>query len=421
MKLKDLKNKRILILGYGKEGKATEAFLKKAFPSILVDHTDKKMESAYLERQKEYDVVIKTPGIPKKFITVPYTTATNLFFESCPGVIIGVTGSKGKSTTSTLIYHILKSSGKPVHLVGNIGNPALLELMLPRGKDDIFVIELSSYQLDDIAYSPHISVMLNLFPEHMDYHGDVSTYFESKKNIIKQSKENDFFIYNPQYEDLVQLAKNTYCRAIPFTELIPLSDNKIPLLGEHNRTNIKAALTVVSLFDISEESIKKSLLTFKPLRHRLENIGTYREITFYDDAISTTPESTICAINSFPKIGTIFLGGFDRGYDFGKLSQVIIDQKIPNIVLFPDSGDTIFKLLKKVVGIKFRFLKTKSMEEAVVFAYENTPVNTVCLLSTASPSYSLWKNFEEKGDLFQFFVKKYQRLRVPGRFNKAVG
>src|SRR3989339_374132 len=382
MKLKDLKNKRILILGYGKEGKATEAFLKKAFPSILVDHTDKKMESAYLERQKEYDVVIKTPGIPKKFITVPYTTATNLFFESCPGVIIGVTGSKGKSTTSTLIYHILKSSGKPVHLVGNIGNPALLELMLPRGKDDIFVIELSSYQLDDIAYSPHISVMLNLFPEHMDYHGDVSTYFE---------------------------AKNTYCRAIPFTELIPLSDNKIPLLGEHNRTNIKAALTVVSLFDISEESIKKSLLTFKPLRHRLENIGTYIEIKFYDDANSTTPQSTIAAIKSLSPIDTIFLGGEDRGYDFSTLVDEIIKMRISNIVLFPNSGLKILSFLKKQTAYQPRILETSDMKEAVRFAYLHTKPHTICLLSTASPSYSVWKNFEEKGDLFTLYASKYEK------------
>ena len=281
--------------------------------------------------------------------------------------------------------------------------------MLPRGKDDIFVIELSSYQLDDIAYSPHISVMLNLFPEHMDYHGDVSTYFESKKNIIKQSKENDFFIYNPQYEDLVQLAKNTYCRAIPFTELIPLSDNKIPLLGEHNRTNIKAALTVVSLFDISEESIKKSLLTFKPLRHRLENIGTYREITFYDDAISTTPQSTIAAIKSLSPIDTIFLGGEDRGYDFSTLVDEIIKMRISNIVLFPNSGLKILSFLKKQTAYQPRILETSDMKEAVRFAYLHTKPHTICLLSTASPSYSVWKNFEEKGDLFTLYASKYEK------------
>jgi len=145
---------------------------------------------------------------------------------------------------------------------------------------------------------------------------------------------------------------------------------------------------------------------FKPLPHRLQMIGKFKEIIFYDDAISTTPESTILAIESLKQIGTIFLGGTDRGYDFNKLVEVVIDYKIPNIVLFPDSGEKIFGLFQKVTGINF--LKTESMEEAVKFAYKYTQKNKICLLSNASPSYSLWKNFEEKGDLFQFFVKKYQ-------------
>lgn len=168
--------------------------------------------------------------------------------------------------------------------------------------------------------------------------------------------------------------------------------------------NIDAATAVAKIFDISDEIIKNAVRNFQPLPHRLQFVGKFKDILFYDDAISTTPESTVCAINSFLKIGTIFLGGLDRGYDFNELSKIIIDKKIPNIVLFPDSGEKIFNLLKKVAGIKF--LKTKSMEEAISFAYKNTPANTVCLLSTASPSYSLWKNFEEKGNQFQLFVKK---------------
>ena len=161
---------------------------------------------------------------------------------------------------------------------------------------------------------------------------------------------------------------------------------------------------MVKIFDISDEIINNTVQNFQPLPHRLQFVGKFKNILFYDDAISTTPESTICAINSFPVIGTIFLGGLDRGYDFNELSKIIIDKKIPNIVLFPDSGQKIFELLKNIEGINF--FKTKNMEQAVDFAYKNTPTNTVCLLSTASPSYSLWKNFEEKGNEFQFFVKK---------------
>ena len=196
------------------------------------------------------------------------------------------------------------------------------------------------------------------------------------------------------------------CKAIPFEQKIPIKDKDIPLIGLHNRENIKAAVTVAHLLDIKDDTIVEAVKKFKSLPHRLQMVGKFKEIIFYDDAISTTPQSTILAIESLKNVGTIFLGGEDRGYDFNKMVEVIINYKIPNIVLFPDSGEKIFKLLDKVSG--FKFFKTKSMEEAVKFAYKYTPQNKICLLSCASPSYSLWKDFEEKGDQFQFFVKKYQ-------------
>jgi len=409
MKLDQLKKyKKILILGYEKEGQATERFLKKYHPTALIGIADQKIDPNYLDEQNKYDLVIRSPGVPKHLITKPYTTATNIFFGNCQGKIIGVTGSKGKSTTASLIYSILKNAKKKVKLCGNIGRPMLLELLKPMSREDIFVCELSSYQLDDIEYSPHISVITNLFPEHMNYHGSIDVYYQAKKNILKFVTPGDYYCYNPKYPILEQWAKNINCQSLPSERTIYFDPMTNPLIGEHNLENIDEAVTVAKIFNTSDEIIKNTVYNFQPLPHRLQLVGKFKEIVFYDDAISTTPESTICAINSFPKIGTIFLGGMDRGYDFGKLSRVIIDKKIPNIVLFPDSGDTIFKLLKKVVGIKFKFLRTKSMEEAVKFAYQYTPQGKICLLSNASPSYSLWKNFEEKGDLFQFFVKKYQ-------------
>lgn len=406
MKLQDLKKyKKILILGYGKEGQATEKFLKKYLPEAVVGIADQNISPNYLDEQKNYDLVIRSPGISKKLITKPYTTATNIFFANINNIVIGVTGSKGKSTTASLIYSILKTAGKKVRLVGNIGYPMLKEIFRPVNKDDIFVAELSSYQLDDIKYSPHISVITNLFPEHMNYHGNTDNYYEAKKNILKFVKPDDYYCYNPKYSILVQWTKSIKCHTLPSKRTIYFDRIANPLLGEHNLENIDEAVTVAkNIFNISDEVIKNTVRNFKPLPHRLQFIGKFKGILFYDDAISTTPESTICAIKSFPKIGTIFLGGLDRGYDFNELARVIIDRKIPNIVLFPDSGEKIFKLLNNVTGIKF--LKTKNMEEAVSFAYKNTPADTICLLSTASPSYSLWKNFEEKGDEFQSFVKK---------------
>ncbi|MEK7177472.1 MAG: cyanophycin synthetase, partial [Patescibacteria group bacterium] len=220
---------------------------------------------------------------------------------------------------------------------------------------------------------------------------------------------DDYFIYNPKFAELKSWAKNSHCKNIPFEQNIPIRDEDIPLIGKHNRENIKASITVAHLLDIDDVTIIKAIKEFRPLPHRLQLIGKFKEITFYDDAISTTPQSTILAIESLKNIGTIFLGGTDRGYDFNKMVEVIIDYKIPNIVLFPESGDVILKIIKSKKAEYLRIFNTKSMEEAVKFAYKYTPQNKICLLSNASPSYSLWKNFEEKGDLFQSLVKKYNR------------
>jgi UDP-N-acetylmuramoylalanine--D-glutamate ligase len=408
MKLSQLKKyKKILILGYGKEGQATEKFLKKYYATGFIGIADKKISVNYLDEQKKYDLIIRSPGIPKKLIIKPYTTATNIFLANINNVVIGVTGTKGKSTTASLIYSIFKQAGKKVHLIGNIGRPMLDEMLKKIDKEDIFVCEFSSYQLDDIKYSPHISVVLDLFPEHMNYHDSVKNYYNAKKNIIARVTTNDYFIYNPEFSELKSWAKNLTCKTIPFEQNISIKDRYIPLLGEHNRENIKAAITVAHLFNINNATIVEAIKQFKPLPHRLQLIGTFKKIIFYDDAISTTPQSTILAIESLKNVGTIFLGGEDRGYDFNKMVEVIINYKIPNIVLFPDSGEIILKIIKSK-KIKLHLFNTKSMEEAVKFAYKHTPKGKVCLLSNASPSYSLWKNFEEKGNLFQFFVKKYQ-------------
>jgi UDP-N-acetylmuramoylalanine--D-glutamate ligase len=406
MKLVDLANKKILIAGYGKEGQSTHEYLKRYLPNARVDVTDINDGPAYLDKQDDYDLVIKSPGIHKRYIHVPYTTATNIFFANTLGMTIGVTGTKGKSTTSSLIYAMLKKAGKRVHLVGNIGNPMLSELPLEIDTSDIYVCELSSYQLDDIQYSPHIAVIVNVFPEHMNYHGSIEDYWGAKKRIVKFSTPEDFLVYNPRSTKLQELALETTATAMPYVKKLPFPDEDIPLLGEHNKENVRAAVTVGSILSIDKEVMHKAVADFIPLPHRLEHVGEYKGVIFYDDAISTTPESTICAIEAIDNISTIFLGGLDRGYDFQELVNVIHKKNIRTIVLFPDSGDRIEELLKKNVDDRYVTLHTSSMEEAVRFAYDWAPKNTVCLLSTASPSYSVWKSFEEKGDLFQKHVKE---------------
>lgn len=397
--------KNILILGYGKEGAVSKKYIEKNYPNLKVGVSDEKNGKDYLKKQSEYDLVIKTPGIKKELVKIPYTTATNIFFSEIKKLgnkTIGVTGSKGKSTTTSLIYFILKEAGKNMRILGNIGNPMLETLLEPINNDEIFVIELSSYQLDDIEFSPDIAVVTNLFPEHMDYHAGLKNYYEAKKNIIKFQNKDSAFVYDPKNKKLGQWAKEAQGKIIPFADEKFLSGMSLPLIGEHNKENIRAAIAVAKEFDIADQIIKQAIDKFKPLPHRLEFIGEFKNIKFYDDAISTTPESTIMAIESLKNVDTIFLGGEDRGYNFLKLEKTIKKYKISNVVLFPDSGKRI-----KIKGLNV--LKTKSMEQAVKFAYKYTKPGKICLLSCASPSYSLWKNFEEKGNQFKFFVEKLSK------------
>ena len=406
MQITELQNKTILILGYGKEGQSTERFLKAKVPSAKILIADQSKDPKYLEKQHDADIVIKSPGIPSQLLNVPYTTATNIFFANDNHTKIGITGSKGKSTTSSLIYAMLKQAGKHVHLIGNIGTPMLDYLINPVEEDAIFVCELSSYQLQDLNYSPHVSVIVSLFPDHINYHGTVEDYYEAKHQIIKNASAEDYFIYNPQFELLTKWAKEADCKTLPFISELPESVTTIPLLGEHNRSNIRGAITAARICNVSDEDIAQAIASFQPLAHRLQPVGTFKDIPFYDDAISTTPESTIAAINSLPKIGTIFLGGQNRGYDFHELVKIVLEKEIQNVVLFPDSGEAILNAFKETQQTLPNILQTDSMEAAVKFAYDHTPSGTICLLSTASPSYTIWKNFEEKGDIFQLYVRQ---------------
>ena len=410
--LKFLGMKNAAILGYGKEGEISEKYLKKNFPKLKVDILDQKFDKDYLKKQEGYDILIKTPVIPKERVKILYTTATNIFFSKINQLgnqTIGVTGSKGKSTTTSLIFTILKEAGKNVKILGNIGNPMLETLMSPIKKDEIFVLELSSYQLDDIAFSPNIAVVTNLFPEHMDYHSGLENYYQAKKNIIKFQTDKDIFVYNPKNKKIRSWLREAGGKTVPFASKIPLQGSEIPLLGEHNKENIRAAVAVAREFGVADETVNKAIKRFKPLSHRLEFVGKFRGIKFYDDAISTTPESTIMAIKSLKNVSTIFLGGEDRGYDFSQLEKAIQKYKIKNIVLFPVSGKRILKSILRHGSGGLNVLKTSSMGAAVRFAYRHTEPGKICLLSCASPSYSLWKNFEEKGDQFQKIVFEYGR------------
>ena len=392
----------VVLLGYGKEGRATESYLKVRYSACTIGIADKSENDKYLEKQYDYDIAVRTPGLPKSQVHVQYTTATNMFFAEAEKVgceIIGVTGSKGKSTTVSLMKHIFDCAGKKAVLAGNIGVPLLEIAEHGLDTDTLYIAELSSYQLDDIAYSPHVAVVTNLFPDHMDYHGGEDAYYEAKKNIMRYQESDDVFLFNASTSLLKEWASESLGKGVSFS----LGDGEgyaTNLRGEHNTGNIAAAVAVARMYDITEDVIERAIADFTPLPHRLEHVGTFRDIDFYDDAISTTPESTIAALKSIPHAETIFLGGHDRGYDFTELADFLLHTDVKNIVLFSGMKDVIDRS-------KFNIVETHSMEEAVRFAYETTSPGKACLLSTASPSHGLWKNFEEKGDSFQQYVRHH--------------
>ncbi len=397
--------KKIVLLGYGKEGQATERFLQNHAPQAEIVIADQTRDPNYLALQAAGNLVIKTPGIPKRLVTVPYTTATNIFFANVKRPVIGVTGSKGKSTTSSLIAAMLQAGGKRVRLVGNIGSPALDAL----DEDvlvDLYVMELSSYQLDDIERAPEVAVFTSFFPEHLDYHGSLEAYFDAKANIVRKGDKNQVFVYSQHYPELQELVAEAPGEAVPFVEDLPFSTEGMRLRGVHNLQNICGAWTVAQRFGVTPQRAEEALKNFTPLPHRLTDIGTFKGITFVDDAIATAPEATIQALQSWPHVETLFLGGTDRGYVFDELAKMIDASDVKNIVLFPDTGAKIKATLEKVSRRSFAWCETESMEEAVRFAFSHTSQGKACLLSTASPSYRLWKNFEEKGDEFTKWVKK---------------
>ncbi|MFA5131530.1 MAG: UDP-N-acetylmuramoyl-L-alanine--D-glutamate ligase [Patescibacteria group bacterium] len=425
-----------LILGFGIEGKFAADYLQKKYPGFKFAIADQKDGPDYLSAVKDYDVIIKSPGISLREPELvaaqnsgrEITSITNIFLEKYGAQTIGVTGTKGKSTTASLIYEILKAAGKNVYLVGNIGFDPLSHLLCAPDKNKIFVYELSSYQLESAKHSPHISVFINIFPDHLPYHRGFNNYFKAKTNITNFQTPADLFIYNDKYPAIKKLAARTPAQTLAYPKecsvrgtniyyfsekIIALSD--IKLLGEHNIKNIMAAICVAKNYKISTAAIKRALSKFTNLNHRLEFVGRFKNIAFYDDAISTTPESTLAAIEVFKeKIGTLILGGEDRGYKFGALAKRLAELKIRNYVFFPNSGRAIASAIQKAYqkkGLKAPdILFTKSMAEAVKFAYKNTAADQICLLSTASPSYSIFRDFKEKGDLFQAAVKKTAKL-----------
>lgn len=406
MKLSNLKNKRILILGFAREGKDTLLFLKKLFPKKEIGIADQKIDKKYLQKIKDYDVIMKSPGIPpakiKKHIKAgqKVTSQAEIFFENFPGKIVGITGTKGKSTTSALIFAILKKGGFPVKLVGNIGKPALSSLLKATPKD-VFVYELSSHQLWGLKKSPHVAVFLNIYPEHLDYCGNFREYANAKANITKHQKREDYLIYNSEDRLVSGIAKKSKAR-------------KIAVQGKYYDLDINAAKAVARIFKVPESLVEKAIKEFRYLPHRLEFVGEYKGIRFYNDSLSTIPETTIAALNFLgADVQTLILGGYDRGLDFKKLAKRIEKSSVKTLIFFPETG----KRISRLIDDKQNKFFVSSMKKAVELAYKNTERGKVCLLSPASPSFGLFKDYEDRGNQFKKYACPVKSLR--SKFNKG--
>ena len=445
--IKEFENKKIVILGFGKEGKSTYNFLRKYLKDIPITIKDKnpgiKDDSllqndnnieiitgdSYLDDLDKYDIIMKTPGITFRDLDTSKIkdkiySQLEILLKYYKNNIIGITGTKGKSTTSSLIYNILKNNNKKTLLLGNIGIP-IFDFIDTIESDTLLVVEMSSHQLEFVNYSPNIAIITNLYQDHLDHTNGLLDYYNCKMNITKYQDKNDTLIYYKSCDTLDKLINdmslksniltvdfnnqlaNAYCN----DNYIYVNKKKVyntldkrNLIGNHNLINIMLSLVVSNILNLDNNKCIEAINNFKPLEHRLELVGTIDDITYYNDSIATIPEATINGIESLKNVNTLIFGGMDRGIDYNNFIDYLYSSKVENLICMPTTGHTIANALIKRNSTKNIYL-VNTLEEAVKKAKTVTKKNTVCLMSPAAASYEYFKNFEEKGTEFKRLVK----------------
>ncbi len=423
------KGKRVLILGLGREGRSTLDILKNIdctigiadknlTPTPELEQYELYLGDNYLDCLAKFDIIMKSPGIAlldmvSDDIKAKITSQTDLLLRFRSNTLIGITGTKGKSTTSSLTCHILKECGKNAVLIGNIGIPPL-ERISEFEEDTIIVCEMSCHQLEYVQASPDIAVLLNVFEEHLDHYVDFDAYRGAKENIYHYMNENGTLIIGSDcvHEKIgcgIVTASLDHEADIFVTENIlningieiSIDDISTKLIGHHNFYNIGIAMCIALTLGCDKEDALKAVSTFTGLPHRLENVGTFGGVQYINDSISTCPSTAIAAVKSFDKVDTIIIGGMDRGIDYTELVSFLNGSDIENVILLPDSGYRIFPDLD---GGKRSIFKAKSLADAVRHAKNVTKVR--CLLSPAAASYGFYKNFEERGEHFKILVQQ---------------
>lgn len=435
-------NKKILILGFGREGQSTYKLIRKYIKEQTLYIADRKENfeknyeflsqdknikcisgEGYLEDLEEYDVIMKSPGI--SFVGLDTSKFYNniksqleLLLEFFDMFTIGITGTKGKSTTSSLIYKVLKEQNVKSMLLGNIGVP-VFDYIDTIPNDTTLILEMSSHQLEYMKLSPNISILLNIYPEHLDHYESFKKYAEAKCNIFKYQNKSDYFIYNSDDETINKFLKDEEAKKYKVSlkgngdiylkgENIYFNDKEIynintprNLLGEYNLNNIMFVLAVSEILKLDISKTIKSISDFKTLEHRLEFVGEYNGILYYDNSIATIPKATIEAVKALKNVDTLIIGGMDRGLDYTDFIKFLNESDISNIICMPKTGHDIAKNLKDG-----RAYVVNTLDEAVEIAKKHTTKGRVCLLSPAAASYGFFKNFEEKGNIYKELVKK---------------
>ena len=467
--MRSIAGRKICILGYGIENQALVDFLIKKkvkaeiticdarkeakLPTRLAEVKDEaqvgslaskgakwRLGKNYDKNLGQFDIIFRIAGYPLFNLTPSpspsqgeggkISSPTKLFFDLCPSKnIIAVTGTKGKGTTSSLIYQILKAGGKKVYLGGNIGIP-MFGFMDKINPDDWVVLELSSFQLEDLHKSPQIAVITNFSPEHLasadpvnpNYHKTMKDYWRAKSNIFKYQKKGDYLVLNKRFKGNTSAKLSTGNSKVKSSvKYFTKSELPSQLVGEYNKENIAAAVEAVKIIGIKERDIQEAVKKFKGLPHRTEFVRNYKGIKYYDNSFATTPEATILDLESFSGPIILFLGGADKGADFKKLAREVKSPsasslqkggqagqgKVKYVVLLDGKATPrIKKELLKIEYPKEQMRLVKSMKQAVRLAKNKAIPGDIVLLSTACASFGMFKNYKERGDQFQKAAKK---------------
>ena len=427
--------KRVLLLGFGREGRALYRRMTQVggYRSLGISVANEIKDAPegvtlhigadYQAAMQEYDIVFKSPGIvlkpeyqPDK-LSCRVTSLTELFLSAYRDQCIGITGTKGKSTTSSLLYHVLHEAGVPSVLGGNIGIPTA-ELYEQIGPETVIVMETGVHQLEYNHVSPKTAVFLNLYEEHLDHYGTFAYYAYCKENIYRNQKPGDLLICGEPslpaegdcQAEVLRLAKDDLNADVSLlggntmyyrgaTCEIPAD---ISLTGEHNRYNCAVVYALAKRLGLSDQQITDGIRSFQPLPHRLSPIGIYHGIRWYDDSISTACETCIQALNSLPDTDTVLIGGMDRGISYTQLLDYLHHSPVPHIILMSDSGKRILQEADAYPEtLRSRMQYAADLPEAVAIAKKITQQGKICLMSPAAASYNGYQNFEKRGEHFK--------------------